>query len=769
MKTRLVFILFLLGVFGQDDIQQTFSGSTEAEIYNSTMFWGSYRPNLYFGMKTRSERPFLTGLMWNTVGSRSFYQSDFENMRHTCEQGDNMQRYGWIRHDGQTFGEQEVIDKKMSLNVSTIFVKNPTSQYGGEWSYRVRVTSTSKDQKIVSLYNYFGVDLLPDERLDLIGKAHKGLVDVGLTGRTKDLGNFQIAVLPGDDVEDLDDYTPKGREYSTSKDLTRTLYEGLHVAGEDQLWRVRDPIIQSLRKDQQKIFSSSVGKTEKKKKGREESDEPGIIVPTLSNEAPKGSNMYVFQRVLRTPFQFDVVFTHDEGEGATRKRINLRDDALHGESLDEAIQQRRAAFDASFEEKFHLQRKSFTADQQRFARETFSNLIGGIGFFHGRSKLQKGQSVVEDEARSLFTAVPSRPFFPRGFLWDEGFHQLVIQKWNHDITEDVLKHWFNLMNHKGWIAREQILGLEARSKVPEEFQTQNEEYANPPTMLFTIDRLQKISSGKVLLELLPKLDKWVEWFMRTQKGSLPNTFRWRGRTANHTLTSGLDDYPRADVSDDELHLDLITWMAIANKLMWSISETNNRPYDTYKKRYDTYVQTIEELFWDPQTKAYGDVLHGKAGNVHVVHKGYITLFPFLGGLIPTDSPRLDAILDLLLDPKEVWSPYGIRSLSKSDRYFGTNENYWRGPIWMNINYLVLQSLHNNYIHSELSLDKQPYREKAQRLYNNLRSNLIANVYKVWKETGYVWEQYDPNDGKGQRSHPFTGWTSLIINIMGETY
>jgi hypothetical protein len=33
--------------------------------YNNTMKWGSYRPQVIFGMKTRSDESLITGLMWH--------------------------------------------------------------------------------------------------------------------------------------------------------------------------------------------------------------------------------------------------------------------------------------------------------------------------------------------------------------------------------------------------------------------------------------------------------------------------------------------------------------------------------------------------------------------------------------------------------------------------------------------------------------------------------------------------------------------------------
>jgi len=54
---------------------------------------------------------------------------------------------------------------------------------------------------------------------------------------------------------------------------------------------------------------------------------------------------------------------------------------------------------------------------------------------------------------------------------------------------------------------------------------------------------------------------------------------------------------------------------------------------------------------------------------------------------------------------------------------------------------------------------------VREIYTELRLNLGNTVFEVWKETGFAWEQYNPDTGKGQRTQHFTGWTSLIVRIL----
>ncbi len=39
--------------------------------------------------------------------------------------------------------------------------------------------------------------------------------------------------------------------------------------------------------------------------------------------------------------------------------------------------------------------------------------------------------------------------------------QLLVRRWNERLSRDILAHWLDLLSEEGWIAREQVLFLQA--------------------------------------------------------------------------------------------------------------------------------------------------------------------------------------------------------------------------------------------------------------------------------------------------------------------
>ena len=446
-------------------------------------------------------------------------------------------------------------------------------------------------------------------------------------------------------------------------------------------------------------------------------------------------------------------------------------------------------------------------------------MVGGIGYFYGQSVVK---SRLTHEPRlywpaPLYTGVPSRSFFPRGFLWDEGFHNLLISRWDMRISMDIIGHWLDLMNEEGWIPREQILGEEARAKVPEEFIVQYNENANPPTLFLPLQRIVRelTTSGnsedrRYLKALYPRLRKWYDWFNTTQVGPVASSYRWRGRDTvtkrelnPKTLTSGLDDYPRAShPTDYERHVDLRCWMALAAGVMADITKTLNIPSQVYEADYAylTNNELLDKLHWSEKAERYADFgLHTdrvklempkppnlqpgqrppKLEKERVAKKepeykfvdttfGYVSLFPFLLKIVEPESLKLGKILQDLQDPQLLWTKYGLRSLAKNSPLYNKKNTehdppYWRGPIWININYLALGALHH---YANIPGSNS---DTAQQIYAELRKNIVSNIYDQYRKTGYIWEQYDDSTGKGKGSHPFTGWSALVVAIMAEEY
>ncbi|MFM2339112.1 MAG: hypothetical protein RL115_2305 [Bacteroidota bacterium] len=182
-------------------------------------------------------------------------------------------------------------------------------------------------------------------------------------------------------------------------------------------------------------------------------------------------------------------------------------------------------------------------------------------------------------------------------------------------------------------------------------------------------------------------------------------------------------------------------------------------------------------------------------------------------LVPKE--RLIAILKRLLDENEFLSESGIRALSKfheknpysvemngelySIQYdagdstsdlFGGNSN-WRGPVWMPINFLIIQSIRNygDFYGDKLKIEyptgsgneinlKQVAYQLTKRIISlfekDLEGNRRYNQEYNWfyKRPGnehliLFYEYFNGDTGKGIGASHQTGWTALVAELISE--
>ena len=175
--------------------------------------------------------------------------------------------------------------------------------------------------------------------------------------------------------------------------------------------------------------------------------------------------------------------------------------------------------------------------------------------------------------------------------------------------------------------------------------------------------------------------------------------------------------------------------------------------------------------------------------------------------------RMKSLLKYMLDENEFLSDYGIRSVSKyhlnnpyhvsvdgmqfSIKYvpaesdsglFGGNSN-WRGPIWMPINYLLIESLHKfyQYYGDDFKIECptnsgnfMTLQQVADELYRRISNLFLLNEHGKravfgdynklqtdpdFKDNILFYEHFDGDTGRGLGASHQTGWTGLIANCL----
>jgi hypothetical protein len=168
--------------------------STFDAVHNESLFWGHFRPSVYWGLRTRSWPTMgAVGMMWSTPlekenlppqsNGRKLSAKDRVLIRHDCREGDGVAPFGFDKHDGRGFASQHISDTNAGIHFHTIMAKpqllsdieneagHPldglvaNSQF--EWVARVSgkplvsdtsTTTTTIKSKPISLLFYVGYD-----------------------------------------------------------------------------------------------------------------------------------------------------------------------------------------------------------------------------------------------------------------------------------------------------------------------------------------------------------------------------------------------------------------------------------------------------------------------------------------------------------------------------------------------------------------------------------------------------------------------------------
>ncbi|KAL6521508.1 hypothetical protein OROGR_018077 [Orobanche gracilis] len=404
--------------------------------HKESLYWGTYRPQVYFGIRARTPQSLLAGLMWICVKEGRSY------MRHVCQDSDDLRTYGWTHHNGRDYGRQVLTNERAEIVHLFFYVADE----GGNALGLGRGTSD-----------------IPDDYLLAFGARN-------------DIGSWQLHLESKDEFE-------------------------FHYAGfkTNHIHNLSDLVQADLR-----FQARNIGRLQ------------------LSDTSDYASNILVFQISAMIPFEADVVFVSKSITSNSRTEERLRN--LAGESLTSRLEHKQKQFDVKFQRCFKMS-DQLSSESITVAKAALGNMLGGIGYFYGQSRISlppssnpvRGDNYISYWPAALYTAVPSRPFFPRGFLWDEGFHQLLIWRWDVKLSLDIVGHWLDLINADGWIPREQILGTEALSNL----------VCGIKKSKFTATEVKDIS---VFFRVaFVRLEAWFKWFNTTQSGKDVGTYFWHGR------------------------------------------------------------------------------------------------------------------------------------------------------------------------------------------------------------------------------------------------
>ncbi len=372
--------------------------------------------------------------------------------------------------------------------------------------------------------------------------------------------------------------------------------------------------------------------------------------------------------------------------------------------------------------------------------------------------VMKSQLYSPEEKYSRIWSTPDRLPHKYLWLWDSVFHAIGHRNIDPSLAEDLILDIFDGQGSDGFIPH--MAGVGYASKITQ-----------PPVIAWGSLLVFERSGNKEFLKTVFEHNKsFLDWCSKNRRQSNRQLYTWL--TTNKVVCRcdecGMDNSPRFDKLTYLEAIDFCCFMAKEASAMAKIADILG--LDGEKEFYNNWFEEIKadvnEKLWSEEDGFYFDydILDKKLHKVWSV----ASFLPLFAGIC--DEGRAKRLLTHLLDPETFYSTFPIPSISKKDVTYGTD--MWRGPVWLNYNYMLIEGL--------IRYGFKDYAEEVQ-----VKTFEVLN--KWYKKTGTLFEFYDPEDlsspsslnRKGEAFEPYDfairyqtirdyGWTHTLLFDMLNT-
>jgi hypothetical protein len=169
----------------------------------------------------------------------------------------------------------------------------------------------------------------------------------------------------------------------------------------------------------------------------------------------------------------------------------------------------------------------------------------------------------------------------------------------------------------------------------------------------------------------------------------------------------------------------------------------------FARQADDLKRLIQQKMWSAPDGMFLNIDARTGEFVRV--KTWTNFIPLWAGVAtPAQAERM--IRQHLLNPREFWAPSGIRTLACDEPRYDPKSGYWRGPVWVISNYLLMHGLMN-----------YGFEKEARELAAKTVSVLLRDL----RVSGSMKENYHPETGLPATGERLVGWNLLAEHMQEE--